>query len=276
MDYSVSRRHGFTLIELSIVLVIIGLIAGGIMVGRDLIQAAKNRSVISDIEKFTTAVMTFKAIYNAIPGDMSNATTFWGADASCPQTPASSTPHTATCNGTGNGYIGDSSDHASDPGYMCESFRFWQQLANAGLVAGSYTGTSKTTNCLNQSVQIGLNAPASSVSNAAYFPIYLDASDWNLGGGPVSITYFNRNGFILATLNQFNSIATKPALSAGDAMSIDTKIDDGNPATGTVLSLDLMIGTDTLGCTTSPWSLPSNYDPANSTIACSLFFAGGF
>jgi prepilin-type N-terminal cleavage/methylation domain-containing protein len=48
---------GFTLIEMSIVLVIIGLIVGGVLVGQDLIRAAYIRAQITQIEKFNTAVI---------------------------------------------------------------------------------------------------------------------------------------------------------------------------------------------------------------------------
>src|ERR1700722_5890685 len=65
---------GFTLIELSIVLVIIGLIVGGILVGQDLIKAAEVRAQLSQIEKYNSAVNTFRAKFNAIPGDMAIAT----------------------------------------------------------------------------------------------------------------------------------------------------------------------------------------------------------
>src|SRR5665213_3036991 len=68
------HKTGFTLIELSIVLVIIGLIVGGILVGQDLIKAAEVRAQISQIEKYDQAVNTFRAKFNAIPGDMAVAT----------------------------------------------------------------------------------------------------------------------------------------------------------------------------------------------------------
>src|ERR1700759_2898335 len=63
-------EQGFTLIELSIVLVIIGLIVGGILVGQDLIKAAEVRAQISQIEKYNSAMNTFRAKFAAIPGDM--------------------------------------------------------------------------------------------------------------------------------------------------------------------------------------------------------------
>ena len=56
MKKTVSIKSGFTLVELSIVLVIIGLIIGGVVVGRDLIDAATIRAQISQIEKYNTAV----------------------------------------------------------------------------------------------------------------------------------------------------------------------------------------------------------------------------
>lgn len=78
-------QTGFTLIELSIVLVIVGLIVGGVLVGRDLISAAEVRAQISQIEKYNTAVNTFRGKFNAIPGDMSAATAaqFGFANAAC-------------------------------------------------------------------------------------------------------------------------------------------------------------------------------------------------
>ena len=75
-----SNKNGFTLIELSIVLVIIGLVVGGVLVGADLIKAAKIRSAVSDLDKITAAVNTFKLKYNCIPGDCASATGFFGAN----------------------------------------------------------------------------------------------------------------------------------------------------------------------------------------------------
>src|SRR4051812_10469894 len=61
---------GFTLIEMSIVLVIIGLTVGSVLVGKDLLAAAAVRAQITQIEKYQTSVNVFRIKYNAIPGDM--------------------------------------------------------------------------------------------------------------------------------------------------------------------------------------------------------------
>ena len=93
------KTSAFTLIELSIVLVIIGLIVGGVLVGQDLIVAAKNRALLSQVEEIDTAINTFRLKYNGLPGDLNNAESFWGSDASCPTTPTNTVPKEATCNG---------------------------------------------------------------------------------------------------------------------------------------------------------------------------------
>ena len=87
---SAPSRHGFTLIELSLVVVIIGLIVGGVLVGRDLINAAAIRSQISQLEGFDMAVSVFKQKYGALPGDIRNPQDFGlayeaGVDAYCNQ-----------------------------------------------------------------------------------------------------------------------------------------------------------------------------------------------
>ena len=69
-------KSGFTLIELSIVLIIVGLIVGGIVAGRELVAAAEIRAQASQFQQLTMAVYNFKTKYNCLPGDCINATNF--------------------------------------------------------------------------------------------------------------------------------------------------------------------------------------------------------
>src|ERR1700742_2576195 len=72
-------RRAFSLVELSIVLVILGLLVGGILGGKSLIRASELRSVVTQHDQILTAILGFKDKYFALPGDMNNATQFWGA-----------------------------------------------------------------------------------------------------------------------------------------------------------------------------------------------------
>lgn len=66
-------RQGFTLIEFAIVLVVIGLVLGGLLVGRDLIHYAELRRQMATVDEVAIALNTFRAKYHCIPGDCSDA-----------------------------------------------------------------------------------------------------------------------------------------------------------------------------------------------------------
>jgi hypothetical protein len=100
-----------------------------------LIRSAQLQSIITDVKKFESSTAAFRERYFQLPGDMSNATDFWGTahttEATCKTTASTGTE---TCNGDGDGRL-ESNLTGTD-----ENFRFWQHLANAGLIEGSYTG----------------------------------------------------------------------------------------------------------------------------------------
>ena len=76
----VNKNKGFTLIELSIVIVIIGLIVAGVVGGQSLVRQAKLRSIITDYQKISTAMNAFKLEYNHLPGDIPNADSYWSGE----------------------------------------------------------------------------------------------------------------------------------------------------------------------------------------------------
>lgn len=265
-----SQTAGFTLIELSIVLVVIGLIVGGVLVGRDMIHAAELRSIITQATSYETAVNTFSEKYNCLPGDCPFATKFWpAADGSTGSTAAcysiDTTGSTATCNGNGNGSI-DMADVAN----FGEEYRFWQHLSNAGLVPGGYSGYAAQTAGWGISIT-GKNIPQTRFQNVAFDVIgNRPLSYWN-GGAPF-YQWTSGPNFDVPSQDWTIGVATGtmyPAFFAGfttsDAYSIDSKSDDGKPGTGKVRAQSPNICASTNDTGTASYIL-TNTAPAQCLI----------
>ena len=118
-----STEAGFTLVEIAIVLVIIGLLLGGILKGQEMITQARIKNAINDFNGITVAVTSYQDRYRALPGDDLNASARWTV-----QAPAS---------GNGNGVIAGLYNDAT---LTTESHLFWQHLRIAGFVPGLTTG----------------------------------------------------------------------------------------------------------------------------------------
>lgn len=108
-----NNRQGFTLVELALVLVIVGLLITGVLKGEALIQNAKVKKIVNEKDSIAAAYYTFFDRYGQLPGD-ENLTT---------------APPSDTNNGDGNGQI-----NAAEDGYL------FQDLSLAGIINGSYTG----------------------------------------------------------------------------------------------------------------------------------------
>jgi prepilin-type N-terminal cleavage/methylation domain-containing protein len=141
-----NNQGGFTLVEIAIVLVIIGLLLGGVLKGQELITQAKIKNVTNDLNGIAAAVYGYQDRYKSFPGDDGKAATVgsvtgrWGTD---------------TTNGDANGQVGGvfSSATATE-----ESRLFWQHLRLAGFVAGDSTSTAQPQNALGGIVGVQMNA----------------------------------------------------------------------------------------------------------------------
>ncbi|MBW4985851.1 prepilin-type N-terminal cleavage/methylation domain-containing protein [Mameliella sp. CS4] len=227
---SKQSQAGFSLVELSIVLVILGLLTGGILTGQNLIRAAEMRSVITQIQQYTTAAMTFRDKYFANAGDMPNATDFWGVkggtgdDDACYSVVATGTE---TCNGNGGGWPAGVGGAVATA--QAERFLFWQHLANAGMIEGSYTGVTDSSSDAYVTTA-GVNSPQGKIGSS-YFGINGGNS---FGGGTDS---FIAPGGLLFTLRQNQGANnSRSPLYAEEVWNIDKKLDDGRPGTGRVMT----------------------------------------
>lgn len=218
-------RRGFSLVELSIVLVILGLLTGGILAGQSLIRAAEIRSVAADYQRYSTARYTFRDKYFALPGDFRDATRFWGrlnSNSWCATNSAATVNSTTgVCDGDGDGLLGDSAVASQSS----EALQSWRQLAMAGLIEGSYTGIAGVSG--GADYDFGINSPSSRISSAGWGANYDD----NRAGTTVSLLRFNyRNAM---TVGGDDGIwADYPRFKPEEAWNIDTKVDDGKPHVG--------------------------------------------
>lgn len=213
-------RQGYTLIELSIVLVIIGLLVGGVLVGRDMIRQSEIRSVITEVERFKVATNAFKVKYNCLPGDCAVASQYGlGND------------------GNGNGVVDEGWCGAggidSSAAGNAELFLFWQHLANAGLIAGTFTGQASGGNAI--AATIGVNVPPSKLSNGGYSVVNMSHASLACSGYMLPGSY--ANAFIIGKPIA-NDRTGAPILTPSEAASIDQKIDDGLPTGGTVVTMN--------------------------------------
>ncbi|MCX8146104.1 MAG: prepilin-type N-terminal cleavage/methylation domain-containing protein [Azovibrio sp.] len=129
------KQSGFTLVEIAIVLVIIGLLLGGVLKGQELITQAKIKNVINDLNGVSAAIYAYQDRYRALPGDEKSSIV--------------SARWSGINGGDGNGIIcgtyNGSAAVASGSGQTCasgsgnESTLLWQHLRSAGLVTGAGT-----------------------------------------------------------------------------------------------------------------------------------------
>lgn len=204
------KKAGFTLVELSIVLVIIGLIVGGVLVGQEMIRAAEVRSVITQVDKYNTAVNLFQNKYNGLPGDLRNPANFFDAGT------GTAMLVTAATLANDNGLIEDDDGSTAgtaatgfNGGIAGENLHFWYQLALANLIENLYTAPA--------TFAVGNSIPLTRL-------------------GQCGIAVFTDTRFNYYQVSQFEGATdTANCMTAEDAFSIDTKIDDGNPTRGIIL-----------------------------------------
>jgi prepilin-type N-terminal cleavage/methylation domain-containing protein len=190
-----TNQKGFTLVEIAIVLVIIGLLLGGILKGQEMITQAKIKNIISDFSGISAAFHGYQDRYRAIPGDDA------GADARWATAPAAT-------GGSGNGVVAGTYNNG---GVACtaavEACSWWDHLRRSGFVAGS--GVSQPLNAVSGIVGVQTGDGVATPGPA------LGAGGTGTGG------FF---GLMMCSANHPDKVA----------IATDTQMDDGVRTTGTV------------------------------------------
>ncbi|MEJ7927040.1 prepilin-type N-terminal cleavage/methylation domain-containing protein [Sphingobium sp. AN641] len=255
MEYKKSQ-FAFSLVELSIVLVILGLLTGGILAGQSLIRAAEVRAISADASRYEAALAAFRDRYFSWPGDIKNATAFWGtriagSDQTCY---ATINVYTGTCNGNGDGIYLNRSDFSDVTNG--ERFLSMQHLSYAGLIEGSFTGASASST--SYSISPGVNSPQSKIGtiNLSYANVASNLAHYFPNTKTSNVLNFNNPG----------GAATK-LLKPEEIWNLDTKLDDGKPASGKVFGL-LSTSSWGAGCTTTDSMSTAEYAVATSSKTC--------
>ena len=202
-----NTQGGFTLVEIAIVLVIIGLLLGGVLKGQELINSAKVKNFATDFRNIPLFIYGYQDKYRALPGDDKNAQTHVGA----------------TNNGDGNGVIGGDWNASSG-----ESFNFWQHVRLAGLAAGTTDVTvadylPKNADGGQIGITSGVNSPITTLKGS-----YVICSGGVLGkfAKQLDITMDDGN----TATGSMQVISTKASAAAGSAAAT-TDVTDADPFT---------------------------------------------
>jgi len=176
------RQGGFTLVEIAIVMVIIGILLGAVLKGQSMIENAKIKAVTDQARSLVAAVISYQDKFGQLPGDDNAATT-----------------HLANtgCSSIGNG---------NNDGYIQEWYYAHRHLACGGFITGSYNNSQPMRHKFNADVYIvpngwGVNLPSTyrnmvrfdnlAGSVAMAVDTALDDGVWNTGSVRGNVAYTN-------------------------------------------------------------------------------------
>ncbi len=264
---------GFSLIELAVTITIIGLILAGIATGTKLLGQAELRGYISQMDQFRTDFNSFRVEYNALPGDMKDASVYF---AGC----ASGGAGNVNCNGNGDGFITFNMGNAWDGDQVGDElpkvfrhlnlsgintnggntvFGGWSSFGGTGLEGYFPKGRLKNSTMFISTVDAG--GTANSVSGAG--TIARDGSTTAL------ISNFAVNQTVIAGIKVGTGARIEGAMDATSAHNIDRKIDDGDASGAAATGANtgkLRTITDTTGA--NACVATNNYNISQTATTC--------
>jgi prepilin-type N-terminal cleavage/methylation domain-containing protein len=256
--YDYNYKSAFTLVELSIVIVVLGILVSGVVGAQNIIDSAKRSAFISKISDIQLAANAYKLEFDAVPGDHDEAWEYFGSDC---QNWSQISPSIIACNGDGNRKVENSNG---------EGRKFWDQL-NASEI---YQVIPKYDSNINKSrvyFELDFNGRAAITPHICAFP-----TTATCGYFPPPTYRPQRNkhslylgSYIIGSENQAGGI------SPADLSKIDSKMDDGKQFKGIVLgrtSSDYDEGSNTQGCATDGEYIKDNTD----NDACNALFIMNF
>ncbi len=233
------KIKAFTLIELSIVLVIISLIVGGIIGGKSLIRSAEIHAFTTEIKTYETALNTFNLQYDALPGDMRDAFEYWGT--SCAATEGE-------CNGDGDGIV----RYQTEDDMVLTHFRLSEIMMSNGITA-AYQGQLSPYQLAALKIRDVWNDVSKKLHQAVISPAYAQApplvvAESQAINGAVHWLVSTRNtGEVSGSSVLGNAIHSGGIVSGtvsggvftpAEAKNMDKKLDDGFADSGKIMGMD--------------------------------------
>lgn len=265
-------KKGFTLVELSIVLVVIGLLVGGILVGKNLIESSGINATVHQLGQFDAGVIKFVTMYKQIPGDSKS----FGGDGD----------GAIESHNFGTDWDGQMTAHA------CEVSNFWTHVFSGKFKAGTYTSGSQQVPDIVKVSGADKSSPAAKVgrNNSAWI-----ASTYSDGVGVPNWWHRSKtkhNYYSIITGNGYiqggsggsyrfprSNMPDSKALTPAQLYSIDKKADDGRANSGYITSggyHDFALGyavptlVPNANCSTN-----ESYEIQNTDYECTPFFRIG-
>ncbi len=249
MRLNSNRRGAFSLIELSIVLIIIGLLIAGVTGGASLIKSSELRSVITESRTWSVSVNSFFNQFDNLPGDFDGAL----GD---------------PVGGDGDGRIeydnGTSTNNARYEGRNAWRHLSITNILDSSVIYSSYDNTIEVSDIPTTALStFGNSIPSSKLGSAGWDFDYNTTSTHN-----VVVLTGNIAASTTATVDTLvnGTVKTTGVLTPVDALSLDAKYDDGDPTTGSVQGVGV-VGTANTSCYNG-----TSYYTVNTDENCALSF----
>jgi prepilin-type N-terminal cleavage/methylation domain-containing protein len=247
-------QAGFTLVELAIVMIIIGLLIAGVLKGQALITNARVTSTVAQTKGIEAATTTFRDTYNSLPGDMITPNLKLPNCAAAPCQAA----------GDGNGRLAG----APAAAVVVENRGYFVQLNAANLLTGIVPDAVNLNTFGGNFPEAKLSGNGFGVGSTSVPPVVGDFT----GGINILATNMPSPGIYLVLTGSLAAAqaATSGQLTADQALRIDTKLDDGIPDSGEVRAFGAL-GAAAGFCGTASGATAGQYSTAGTSAVCGLY-----